>query len=264
MMFDNASTSGKATSKRPMQSVIEGDLNFLLDKEIQKVAFVPKPVLFNGCAVSTHHSSTSKSPLAAYADSHSYDTFQAGASIQSKQGSSISQRSSFDDSMNINEMVNGLNDNIKLSGGSGGGHANNRAERTTEEVSPGKVGDGLFTMTHHALVANNATTNTARQDRNATDEGLSSEEENLIAQSSFEIRNILAHKQQVFMSRFAAVDTTSDSMLSEGHQNIGSANTDEQAPTRRLRIFHDITQRSAGKSNETQKVSAHQGGGLLD
>ena len=255
MMFDNASTSGKGTTKRPMQSVIEGDLNFLLDKEIQKVAFVPKPVLFNGCAVSTHHSSTSKSPLAAYADSHSYDTFQAGASIQSKQGSSISQRSSFDDSMNINEMVNGLNDNIKLSG------ANNRAERnTTEEVSPGKVGDGLFAMTQQHPY--NATT-VSRQDRNATDEGLSSEEENLIAQSSFEIRNILAHKQ-VFMSRFAAVDTTSDSMLSEGHNNIGgSANTDEQAPTRRLRIFHDITQRSAGKSNETQKIS--QGcGGLLD
>ena len=226
MMNDNVSNSGK----RPVQSVIEGDLNFLLDKEIQKVAFVPKPMLFNGCAVSTHHSSTSKSPLAAYADSHSYDTFQAGASIQSKQGSSISQRSSFDDSMNINEMVNGLNDNIKL------GNSNKGAQTMrTEEVSPGKVGDGLFAMIP-----------IQQQDRNATDEGLSSEEENLIAQSSFEIRNILAHKQvtPAFMSRF--VDATSDSMLSEG-QNITAG---DEAP-RRLRIFHDITQRSAGKSNET-------------
>ena len=73
---------------------------------------MPKTILFNGC-VSTHHSSTSKSPLAAYADSHSYDTFQAGVSNQSKQGSSISQRSSFDDSsMNINEMIGGLNEGV--------------------------------------------------------------------------------------------------------------------------------------------------------
>ena len=67
------------SSMRPEKSLIEGDLNFLLDKEIQKVALMPKAVLFNGC-VSTHHSSTSKSPLAAYGDSHSYDTFQANVS----------------------------------------------------------------------------------------------------------------------------------------------------------------------------------------
>ena len=39
--------------------------------------------------------------------------------------------------MNINEMVNGLNDNI--------GQKSNQ-EMRTEEVSPGKVGDGLFAM----------------------------------------------------------------------------------------------------------------------
>ena len=47
-------------------------MNYLLDREIQKVAFVPKTTLFKGCN-STNHSSTSKSPLAAYGDSQSYD-----------------------------------------------------------------------------------------------------------------------------------------------------------------------------------------------
>ena len=78
--MENNSSIG---SKRPEKSLIEGDLNYLLDKEINKQAFVPKAVLFNGC-VSTHHSSTCKSPLAAYGDSHSYDTFQANVSNQSK------------------------------------------------------------------------------------------------------------------------------------------------------------------------------------
>lgn len=70
------------------------------------------------------------------------------------------------------------------------------------EISPGKIGDGLFAIT-------------SKQDRNASEDGLSSEEENLIAQSTFEIRNILVHKQvtSTLMSRFVEA---SDSMLSEG------------------------------------------------
>ena len=47
--------------------------------------------------------------MAAYTDSHSYD---CGVSNHSKQGSTISQRSSFDDSMNMNDMMIGL-DNIR-------------------------------------------------------------------------------------------------------------------------------------------------------
>ena len=83
----------------------------------------------------------------------------------------------------------------------------------------------------------------------------------MIAQSSFEIRNILVTKQATpaFMSRF--VDS-GDSMLSEGQNAEDESFTQDGAP-RRLRIFHDITQRSAGKSNETQKV-VKQAQGLLD
>ena len=81
------------------------------------------------------------------------------------------------------------------------------------------------------------------------EEGLSSEEESLIAQSSFEIRNIMVHKQAIpaSMSRFI-IDTNDSTMLSEG-QN--AAEDEQDSAPRRLRIFHDITQRNAGKSNET-------------
>ena len=61
------------------------------------------------------------------------------------------------------------------------------------------------------------------------------------------------------MSRF--VDA-SESMLSEQDDADESFTTQDGAP-RRLRIFHDITQRNAGKSNETQKVIS-QAQGLLD
>ena len=139
--------------------------------------------------------------------------------------------------MNMNEMMIGL-DNIR--------QKSNHEMRT--EVSPGKMGNGLF-----ALIK--------QQHVNASDECLSSEEENLIAQSTFEIRNILTHKPATtpsFMSRFADV---SESMLSE-QNDADESFTQDEAP-RRLRIFHDITQRNAGKSNETQKVIS-QAQGLLD
>jgi len=67
------------------------------------------------------------------------------------------------------------------------------------EVSPGKVGDGLFPPT--------------MQNENS-DGGLSSEEENLIAQSTFEISNILGDQAKpAFLSRFA--DMMGDSMHSD-------------------------------------------------
>lgn len=50
-------------------------------------------------------------------------------------------------------------------------------------------------------------------------------------------------------------------MLSE-QNDADESFTQDEAP-RRLRIFHDITQRNAGKSNETQKVIS-QAQGLLD
>ena len=46
--------------------LISGDLNYLLDREIQKVAFGAKAALVRGGCNSTNHSSFSKSPLAAY------------------------------------------------------------------------------------------------------------------------------------------------------------------------------------------------------
>ena len=126
-------------------------------------------------------------------------------------------------------MVNGLNDNI--------GQRSNQ-EMRIEEVAPGKIGDGLFAMIPDK-----------EQERNASDDGLSSEEENLIAQSCFEIRNIMVHKQAAptFMSRFVA-DANNTTMLSEGQNTAGD---EQESAPRRLRIFHDITQRNAGKSNET-------------
>ena len=64
---DDDEHKSSSSKSRPEKSLIAGDLNFLLDKEIQKVGHTPKTVRFQGCN-STHHSSTSKSPLEAYAD----------------------------------------------------------------------------------------------------------------------------------------------------------------------------------------------------
>ena len=92
----------------------------------------------------------------------------------------MSQRSiSFDDSsIGINE--------ISLSG---------RAE-----VSPGKVGDGLFPPSRVCEEEEEGPNEPRHVDSEA---GLSSEEENLIAQTTSEIRNILGNKARpAFISRF--------------------------------------------------------------
>ena len=113
--------------------LIEGDLNFLLDREIRHGAIAQNASAAlqvrkgYGCGCnSTNHSSTNKSPLAAYGDCHSYEYH--GGVTPSKRGSTISQRSSFDDSLNINEIM------ISSYG----------AQEMRVEVSPGKIGDGLF------------------------------------------------------------------------------------------------------------------------
>jgi hypothetical protein len=66
--------------------------------------------------------------LAAYADSQQSYDFQAGAG--SKKAYSISQRSSFDDSLNNMFITN----DVSL--------ANQDMMRV--EISPGKIGEGLF------------------------------------------------------------------------------------------------------------------------
>lgn len=95
----------------------------------------------------------------------------------SKQGSTISHRSSFDDSLNIPMFTNVV---------SADGRRPDQMMRV--EVSPGKIGDGLFPP---------------RGEEIASEGGLSSEEENLIAQSTMEIKNIIGNKARPsLMSRF--------------------------------------------------------------
>ena len=72
--------------------MINGDLNELLDREIQKVALPSKKIVIGG--VSTNPSS-SKSPLEAYTDPN-----DIRGAMPSNQNSSQSQRSSFDDTLN--------------------------------------------------------------------------------------------------------------------------------------------------------------------
>ena len=101
--------------------LISGDLNYLLDREIQKVAFVPKPVLVRGGCNSTNHSSFSKSPLAAYVSDHqpqSNDCMGGPGSVLKQGGSSLSSFDDFEGVMGVGRM----------------------------EVSPGKMGEGLFPM----------------------------------------------------------------------------------------------------------------------
>lgn len=215
------------------RSVLNGDFNDLLDRELNQVAFVPKSAMAKGKGCnSTNHSSTNKSPLAAYASS--VDFYQVGVS-PSKQGSTISQRSSFDDSLNI-PMFKNI--------GSADGRLPNEMMRV--EVSPGKIGEGLFPQ---------------RDEQIGSEGGLSSEEENLIAQSTMEIRNIIGNKARPsLMSRF--LNESNNSSNSEA--NGDSASDAGCGFTRRLRIFQDVTQRNAGKSNETQKVNCHQPKSFLD
>ena len=129
------------------------------------------------------------------------------------------------------------------------------------EVSPGKIGDGLFPPTVDEI----EDVKVANVDSEA---GLSSEEENLIAQTTSEIRNILGDKARpAFMSRFMMVPDANlnDESREEGSgsngQNCNSSSEDCASETAaaagfrpRLSIFNDITKRSAGKSNETRKA----------
>lgn len=221
--YPQCSASRSASpAKEDDNSLINGDLNYLLDREIQKVAVVPRAVLVRGHCNSTNHSSTSKSPLAAYDTTHQSCDFLAGPVFTSKQGSTISQRSSFDDSILFtNDICLG------------------RAE-----VSPGKMGDGLFS----------AQAKVQMQARNDSEEELSSEEESLIAQSTFEIKSIFKDKARPsFLSRLHALGE--EAALSESEGNDVDRSVDEGFLSRRLRVFQDITKRSVGKSNETPKVT---------
>lgn len=204
--------------------MINGDFNFLLDREIQKVSALPTKINANekekvGCN-STNHSSTSKSPLAAYTDSHkSYDFLQAGLVTSKKGGSTISQRSSFDDSLNT-IFANEINLN---------------PQDLQVEVSPGKIGDGLFS---------------SKQQQVVSEEALSSEEENLIAESTNELINLVGTKARPsFLTRFGLTDNLSEEERVNESSNSHEVDDCASRP-RRLRVFHDITQRSAGESNE--------------
>lgn len=111
------------------------------------------------------------------------------------------------------------------------------------EVSPGKIGEGLFPM--------------GIQEPQASEEALSSEEENLIAQSTFEIKNIFEGRTRPgFCSRFAEAFGEDLMNMSEeneedqdtskiDHKDSGevdeSASLDGCIMARRLRIFEDIT-----------------------
>ena len=111
------------------------------------------------------------------------------------------------------------------------------------EVSPGKVGEGLFPM--------------SLQEPQISEEALSSEEENLIAQSTFEIKNIFEGRTRPgFCSRFAEafgdelINTSEENEHEQEVSDIGrkdSADVDESESldgrlmARRLRIFEDIT-----------------------
>ena len=98
----------------------------------------------------------------------------------------------------------------------------------------------------------------AEKQNEAADEGLSSEEENLIAQSTYEIRNIIGIKARpTFMSRFVDGNGEENSMLSESNEETSS----QEGFSRRLRVFQDITQRVAGKSSDDTHSKAQ---GFLD
>ena len=158
------------------------------------MAFVPKPVLVKGGCSSTNNSSTAKSPLAAYADSQqSYDFYGRAAS---KKAYSTSQRSSFDDSLN-----NMFSNDISL------------ANEMRMEVSPGKIGDGLFAPNMNIMMAKEPLNNGDA----VSNGGLSSEEETLIAQSNFELQKILADKAGPgLLSRFQSFgEQFSDSELED-------------------------------------------------
>jgi len=96
---------------------------------------------------------------------------------------------------------------------------------------------------------------------------LSSEEENLIAQSTFEIKNIFEGRTRPgFCSRFTEAfgeellntseeneDEEEHSMSDrkDSHEADDESSFDGRIMARRLRIFEDITHHSAGQTNTT-------------
>ena len=137
----------------------------------------------------------------------------------------------------------------------------NNNEMIRAEVSPGKIGIGLFPNITTSNYQNDA------QDDNSAQEGLSSEEEDLIAQSTFEIRNIIASKTRpTYMSRFTEMMMKTDSITAANSANPLKNNEQEdsfsssqeggaQQQPRRLRVFHDITQKSDGASGNALEVN---------
>ena len=82
------------------------------------------------------------------------------------------------------------------------------------EVSPGKIGDGLFAPNMNISIMAKEPLN---NDDAVSNGGLSSEEETLIAQSNFELQKILADKARPgLLSRFQSFgEQFSDSELED-------------------------------------------------
>ena len=128
--------------------MINGDLNDLLDREIQKVALPSKKIVGE---VSTHPSSN-KSPLEAYTE-----TMDNRGAMPSNQDCTISQRSSFDETLNT-FTFNDINAKCR------------RESSSCAEEEPNMIGEGLF--------------------NEKSSEHLSSEEEILAHEAASEISNL--------------------------------------------------------------------------
>ena len=134
--------------------MINGDLNDLLDREIQKVALPSKKIVMGGGSTQP---SSSKSPLEAYTDQ-----IEMRGAMPSNQNSSHSQRSSFDDTFNTFTF-----NEIKC-----------RREESSScaEEEANLIGEGLFNQI------------------DKPEEHLSSEEETLAHEAASEIKNLLTTK----------------------------------------------------------------------
>ena len=163
--------------------MINGDLNDLLDREIQKVALPSKKIAMGA---STHPSSMSKSPLEAYTD-----PIDMRGAMPSVQDSSVSQRSSFDDTFNtvtFNEISNK------------GRHNDSSCEESKD------IGNGLINEINKSK---------------SSEEHLSSEEETLTYEAYSEIKNLLTTKN-IFQhsaesrrkSKFVPLEEDSDDVKS--------------------------------------------------
>ena len=157
--------------------LINGEYNDLLDREIPKASSYDREEMkkttspYSGKGNSTHPSSTNKSPLEAYTDSADY---RMGGATPSKVTSNSSQRSSFDDSINQSDHYcakNRLSVMDTLVG---------------SEASPSKivVDTGLLKVY-----------------RNDSEDQLSSEEENLIAESTSAIESLFGGRKSTGINR---------------------------------------------------------------